>query len=205
VYDRTELVDHVIHTVRNNLFEAGLLVVAVLFLFLGNIRASFTGQPPALTGQQFGGLGGDGSPGRIRVEAPTGSGLAQFRGVNANVSSGFLQTDVVESAGVSKTFRIGLGPGLTASSQRVEFDAPRVRFNSFQQAPGTSVSLLWESARESLDVHGSSGKLLQRLRDPRLLRHREFVRFSAFFRSNFQDRTAQSIREVRLPYSLKCP
>ncbi|MCI0462439.1 MAG: CusA/CzcA family heavy metal efflux RND transporter [Gemmataceae bacterium] len=40
VYDRTELVGHVIHTVRNNLFEAGLLVIAVLFLFLGNLRAA---------------------------------------------------------------------------------------------------------------------------------------------------------------------
>jgi cobalt-zinc-cadmium resistance protein CzcA len=39
VYDRTELVDHVIDTVRKNLFEGGLLVVAVLFLFLGNLRA----------------------------------------------------------------------------------------------------------------------------------------------------------------------
>ena len=40
VYDRTELVDHVIHTVRNNLFEGGLLVISVLFLFLGNLRAA---------------------------------------------------------------------------------------------------------------------------------------------------------------------
>ncbi|MGE0193731.1 MAG: efflux RND transporter permease subunit [Planctomycetota bacterium] len=39
VYDRTELVDHVIETVRGNLFEGGLLVVAVLFVFLGNLRA----------------------------------------------------------------------------------------------------------------------------------------------------------------------
>ncbi len=39
VYDRTELVDHVIETVRRNLFEGGLLVVAVLFLFLGSLRA----------------------------------------------------------------------------------------------------------------------------------------------------------------------
>ncbi len=41
VYDRTELIDHVIDTVKANLFEAGLLVVAVLFLFLGNLRAAF--------------------------------------------------------------------------------------------------------------------------------------------------------------------
>jgi len=40
VYDRTELVDHVINTVKKNLFEGGLLVVAVLFAFLGNIRAA---------------------------------------------------------------------------------------------------------------------------------------------------------------------
>jgi len=39
VYDRTELVDYVIQTVRKNLFEGGLLVVAILFLFLGNFRA----------------------------------------------------------------------------------------------------------------------------------------------------------------------
>ena len=39
VYDRTELVDHVIETVQKNLFEGGLLVIAVLFMFLGNLRA----------------------------------------------------------------------------------------------------------------------------------------------------------------------
>jgi cobalt-zinc-cadmium resistance protein CzcA len=41
VYDRTELVDYVINTVRANLFEGGLFVVCVLFLFLGNLRAAF--------------------------------------------------------------------------------------------------------------------------------------------------------------------
>src|SRR5262249_8029809 len=40
VYDRTELVDHVLQTARKNLFEGGLLVVAVLFAFLGNLRAA---------------------------------------------------------------------------------------------------------------------------------------------------------------------
>jgi len=39
VYQRTELVDEVIETVRGNLFEGGLLVIAVLFVFLGNLRA----------------------------------------------------------------------------------------------------------------------------------------------------------------------
>ena len=40
VYDRTELVDVVIDTVRRNLFEGGLLVIAILFAFLGNLRAA---------------------------------------------------------------------------------------------------------------------------------------------------------------------
>lgn len=41
VYDRTELIDVVIETAKKNLFEGGLLVVAVLFAFLGNLRAAF--------------------------------------------------------------------------------------------------------------------------------------------------------------------
>jgi cobalt-zinc-cadmium resistance protein CzcA len=39
VYQRTDLVGQVIDTVRSNLLEGGLLVVAVLFIFLGNLRA----------------------------------------------------------------------------------------------------------------------------------------------------------------------
>lgn len=40
VYDRTDLVDLVIKTVKENLFQGALLVVAVLFLFLGHFRAA---------------------------------------------------------------------------------------------------------------------------------------------------------------------
>ena len=39
VYKRTDLVDHVLNTVEKNLFEGAVLVIAVLFAFLGNIRA----------------------------------------------------------------------------------------------------------------------------------------------------------------------
>lgn len=39
VYDRTELVDQVIATVRNNLCEGALLVIVILYVFLGNLRA----------------------------------------------------------------------------------------------------------------------------------------------------------------------
>ncbi|MEW6530505.1 MAG: CusA/CzcA family heavy metal efflux RND transporter [Thermodesulfobacteriota bacterium] len=41
VYDRTNLVDKTIHTVKTNLTEGAILVVIVLFLFLGNVRAAF--------------------------------------------------------------------------------------------------------------------------------------------------------------------
>lgn len=40
VYDRTHLVDKAIATVKKNLVEGAILVIAVLFLFLGNIRAA---------------------------------------------------------------------------------------------------------------------------------------------------------------------
>ena len=40
VYDRTNLVDKAISTVKKNLIEGAILVIAVLFLFLGNIRAA---------------------------------------------------------------------------------------------------------------------------------------------------------------------
>lgn len=39
VYSRSDLVSEVLQTVRNNLLEGALLVVAVLFAFLGNLRA----------------------------------------------------------------------------------------------------------------------------------------------------------------------
>jgi cobalt-zinc-cadmium resistance protein CzcA len=40
VYDRTTLVDKTIRTVATNLFEGAILVIVVLFLFLGNLRAA---------------------------------------------------------------------------------------------------------------------------------------------------------------------
>ena len=40
VYDRTELVDATLRTVRTNLLEGALLVTVILFLLLGNVRAA---------------------------------------------------------------------------------------------------------------------------------------------------------------------
>jgi len=41
VYDRTDLVERTIRTVATNLLEGALLVIVVLFLLLGNLRAAF--------------------------------------------------------------------------------------------------------------------------------------------------------------------
>ena len=40
IYDRTHLVEATVATVEKNLFEGALLVIVILFLFLGNIRAA---------------------------------------------------------------------------------------------------------------------------------------------------------------------
>jgi len=40
VYDRTNLVNATLETIKNNLTEGALLVIVILFLFLGNIRAA---------------------------------------------------------------------------------------------------------------------------------------------------------------------
>src|ERR1700754_281959 len=40
VYDRTTLVDKAVQTVKKNLIEGAALVIAILFLFLGNVRAA---------------------------------------------------------------------------------------------------------------------------------------------------------------------
>ncbi|MEI6084477.1 MAG: CusA/CzcA family heavy metal efflux RND transporter [Verrucomicrobiota bacterium] len=42
LYDRTELVEKVIRTVEHNLLAGALLVIALLFMFLGNFRAGLT-------------------------------------------------------------------------------------------------------------------------------------------------------------------
>src|ERR1019366_8517297 len=40
IYDRTDLVDNTLHTVTHTLLEGLVIVLAVLFLFLGSVRAA---------------------------------------------------------------------------------------------------------------------------------------------------------------------
>lgn len=57
VYDRTELVDHVIATVEHNLVAGAILVVAILFLLLGNVRAGLLVASAIPLSMLFAGLG----------------------------------------------------------------------------------------------------------------------------------------------------
>jgi hypothetical protein len=173
------------------------------FVYEGNIRERFADAVPSATGTPFGGLGGDGSPGRVRLEGPAGSALTA-RGINESISAGAFLRDVVVSTGISRPLRIGLTASRSASSHAMQFGAPRIALGTLQQAPGSSVVVLWESARESLDVFGTPGRMLGLVRDPRDLRDREFVSFRAFFRSNAVDQSSQSITEIVLPYRLEC-
>ena len=54
VYDRTELIDRVIHTVQKNLFEGGLFVVAVLFAFTGMLQFGISASLLSLGAVDFG-------------------------------------------------------------------------------------------------------------------------------------------------------
>jgi cobalt-zinc-cadmium resistance protein CzcA len=65
-YDRTELVERTIGTVQWNLFEGGVLVIAVLLLTLGNLRGGLIvasaiplSMLVAFTGMNFAGISGN--------------------------------------------------------------------------------------------------------------------------------------------------
>jgi cobalt-zinc-cadmium resistance protein CzcA len=57
VYDRTELVDQVIATVEHNLVAGAILVIAILFLLLGNVRAGLLVAAAIPLSMLFAGLG----------------------------------------------------------------------------------------------------------------------------------------------------
>jgi len=57
VYDRTELVDQVIATVEHNLIAGAILVIVILFLLLGNVRAGLLVATAIPISMLFAGLG----------------------------------------------------------------------------------------------------------------------------------------------------
>jgi len=57
VYDRTQLVDRVIATVRQNLLEGAFLVVVILYMMLGNLRAGLVAATAIPLSMMFGFIG----------------------------------------------------------------------------------------------------------------------------------------------------
>ncbi|MFN7814268.1 MAG: efflux RND transporter permease subunit, partial [Planctomycetia bacterium] len=57
VYDRTQLVDRVIATVRQNLLEGAFLVVVILYVMLGNLRAGLVAATAIPLSMMFGFIG----------------------------------------------------------------------------------------------------------------------------------------------------
>ena len=62
--------------------------------------------------------------------------------------------------------------------------------------------MVWESAGESLDVHGQAGELKGQVRDPRNLKGTRFVRFRVYFQSKFGTGESQSLQGLSLPFRL---
>jgi hypothetical protein len=161
-------------------------------IYEGNVRSS---------GEVFGGLGGDGSPGRVRLEGARGSQVLES-GLNSSLSGGPFLVGVAASQGVSMTQRLGVGPALVAANHGFVLDDAVVRYNQFGQPPGTRSVTLWQGADESLDRHGAPGVFGPPVSDPRLLQDRQHVRFIVLFQSNSDSNETQSVRSISLGYKL---
>jgi hypothetical protein len=151
--------------------------------------------------RDFGGNGGKGSPGEVRIEADTDS-FAAISGFNTSISSGPFLLNTTPSIAFSKAIRLGVGPGFVAASHTLTVAAPIVSYFQFGQPNGTDSIVLWEGADESLDQHGGHSGFIQQLRDPQALRFNEFIRFSVPFLSSVPTKEVQSIGSITLPYRL---
>ncbi|HVR73545.1 MAG TPA: hypothetical protein VMT52_04410 [Planctomycetota bacterium] len=171
----------------------------------GNVRDTIPGGDL----ENLGGAGGTGSPGRIRIEADSRS-LATSIGANSDLTAGPFLIDTSLSLGVTRAVRLGLGPGLVATTHHFILGTPVTRFFEFGQPSGTDSIVLWQGAMESLDQHGTAApfsqlasfKSLVGLRDPSLLRENEFIRFVVPILTNTVTQSSQSFRSIELPYGM---
>jgi hypothetical protein len=163
-------------------------------LYAGNFHRSADGEYGF-----FGGVGGDGAPGRVLIEADPDS-QASENGLNTSLSSGRFLADAFPTIGVSRAIRLGVGPGSAVLAPNLALSGGAARFHASGQPLGTESVLLWEGATESLDLHGQPGPFVQRVRDPRDLRFSEYVRFSVPFLANGGSGETRAVREIELLY-----
>ena len=155
----------------------------------------------------FGGLGGDGAPGRVRIEVDGDSlGADLTRSApNPSFSSGRFFPSRFQSVAVSQPIQLGVGNSLLVGSPFMQLRDPIVSFNQFGEPLGTAATVLWQGADESLDVHAGVGEFSPPTQDVNSLRDRAYVRFRVIFESNFESDDRQSIRSISLPYELILP
>src|SRR6185369_10670041 len=95
------------------------------------------------------GAGGDGAHGRVRIEAPVGSGLLRS-GFNESLSSAAFLPGAHWSLGCSTTIRLGAGPGEGVTGHLWRFDRPVVSFAPEGLPAGTDALIVWKGAGPSL-------------------------------------------------------
>ncbi len=155
----------------------------------GNIRA----------GNPFGGLGGNGSPGRVRIEAVNTSNVLRG-GNNPSIVGGLTLLDVEKSVAFSQPFRLGIGPGRGVLTQDLVLRAPVILSGRFGQPTGTRAVVLWEAARQSTDFFGETGPFCGGVTNLADLVDYDFVRFIAVFEGNTRTFETPVIREIRATY-----
>ncbi len=175
-------------------------------LYEGNIRRVGTST------RKFGGDGGNGAIGRVRIEVPPGSNLLSTA-FNDNIISSVNLPDIVPSIGVSRAFTPGVSPGKMALSQMMIPENSILRFADQAVPDGTDAFLMWRGARPSLDVHGMTDPILSDTPSPlnglvegiQELPRIEYLQFVVQILSNGITRESPTITGVELPYRLGNP
>jgi hypothetical protein len=153
----------------------------------------------------FGGQGGNGAPGRVRIEAPQGSGLLREGGYNESLSSAAFSAAEVRSSACSRPIFPGVGPGGSVKTHRLVPESPVLRFAAGGVSPGAEALLLWKGAGASLDELGAFQQPAGGIEDPAKLPDFEFVQFNVELISNGVSGQTPVIEEVLLPFHLGRP
>lgn len=154
-------------------------------------------------GTATGGLGGAGAAGRIRIEASESSTLLDPSGViNESIYGGVVAPFAEPSVGVSRPYRMGIGPGLALLTHELEVVSQLVNVGEFGVPEGTRVNLLWQRAPQDLDNYATVGPFEQLRPSIEDLNDGEYVRFQAHFESNNIIRLAPQVRRIRVEYEL---
>ncbi len=160
----------------------------------GNVRAAAGASTAA-----FGGLGGDGAPGRVRIEAPGGSSLLRSA-LSGGFSSAEFLPDAVVSAGISQAIRLAdwRRGGTLGHSYRLE--TPIIRYAASGFPPRTRVHVLWKGAAASLDVHGARGPFRGGVEDPRELQDLDAIQFEAYLTADAAGPATPALDAIVLPF-----